>query len=782
MKKAILCNRIFLEVDDETRVNLRKELTYKIPPTRRYEPPLTIRNVQSVMKGVISIPSGREDLIPKGYEIVDKRISSPVEFPEFKYTLRDSQQEIYDQINSSAMINATVSFGKTFTALAIAGKLRQKTLVVTHTVALRNQWEREIKKVYGISPCVIGSSRFELDGPIVIGNIQTLYNNIDRIKKEFGTLILDECLDYGTKIHTKEGPKTIGSIVNQKIYTDVLSLNEKTGELEWKPILRHFKNKETHMLKFTFNNGSSLKCTKNHNIYKYNIGKVPAENLKVGDLVTSYLTHKTSHILTEESKPILLGMIMGDGHLRQNGKSCRVSITNGEAQLEYLEYKASILKDAFKADKVTSKSGYKPENNIYCRSTLSFYDLDNWRSQLYSNNSSKNIITKELCSQLSKESWSLMYMDDGSINKKSIIFSFCKLDEDSIKLLKESLTRLFNIETGSFKCKKGFQYITLGTKSSYKFLQQIAHLIPASMRYKFGDFLDLNNIEFTGIKPVQCFKNTSALEITKIEDSTPTRGYRFNIEVQDNHNYFANGKLVSNCHHCSAATFSKVVDRSWATYKIGLSGTVKRKDGKHVVFTDYFSSKIFQPPVENSMEPEIHLHKSEIRLIDGEIPWATKMNKLAYDQDYQHSVALLASYYASKGHKVLVVSDRVEFLISCAELVGSNAISVTGAIKDFEERERLLKQVSSGEYNVLCGTQSIFSEGISLNELSCLIMATPINNEPLLEQLIGRIQRICEGKPTPVVVDINLLGGIAKRQAENRLGFYLRKGWKVSTI
>jgi superfamily II DNA or RNA helicase len=129
-----------------------------------------------------------------------------------------------------------------------------------------------------------------------------------------------------------------------------------------------------------------------------------------------------------------------------------------------------------------------------------------------------------------------------------------------------------------------------------------------------------------------------------------------------------------------------------------------------------------------------------------------------------------------------VVSDRVEFLTTCAELVGSNAISVTGAIKDFEERESLLKQVSLGEYNVLCGTQSIFSEGISLNELSCLIMATPINNEPLLEQLIGRIQRICEGKPTPVVVDINLLGGIAKRQAENRLGFYLRKGWKVSTI
>ena len=41
--------------------------------------------------------------------------------------------------------------------------------------------------------------------------------------------------------------------------------------------------------------------------------------------------------------------------------------------------------------------------------------------------------------------------------------------------------------------------------------------------------------------------------------------------------------------------------------------------------------------------------------------------------------------------------------------------------------------------NILFGTQSIFSEGISLNDLSCLVLGTPINNEPLLTQLIGRV-------------------------------------------
>ena len=39
---------------------------------------------------------------------------------------------------------------------------------------------------------MIGSGKFEIDSPFVVGNVQTLYRNIDKITKEFGTIILDE--------------------------------------------------------------------------------------------------------------------------------------------------------------------------------------------------------------------------------------------------------------------------------------------------------------------------------------------------------------------------------------------------------------------------------------------------------------------------------------------------------------------------------------------------------------------------------------------------------------
>jgi len=425
--KAVLSNRIYLNVTDAQRDLIDRELTYKIPSYNPLDPPLIIKNMARVRKEMITIPSGREDLIDDDYEVVDKRVLIPAEFPEFQYDLRPSQEEVYQQVEDNCIINAWVSWGKTFTALAIAAKLKQKTLVVVHTIALRSQWEKEVEKVFGIKPSIVGSGKFNIDGPITIGNVQTLTRRVPDIAGEFGTIILDEM------------------------------------------------------------------------------------------------------------------------------------------------------------------------------------------------------------------------------------------------------------------------------------------------------------------------------------------------------------------HHVSSPTFSKIIDKCRARYKIGLSGTIERKDGKHVVFRDYFSPTVYFPPKENYMTPKVDKIHSEIRFLDGgSIPWAKKINELAYNDEYQHTIAMIASAYAAKGHKVLVVADRVEFLKNCAKLSGENAIVITGETPH-EERPPMMERINSDK-DILYGTQSIFSEGISLDALSCLVLGTPVNNEPLLTQLIGRIIRLKEGKKTPTIVDINLKGNTARKQANNRSGYYIKQGYKIQNI
>lgn len=423
--KAVVSNRIYMDIDPQAFNALDKALTYKIDSYRSDVAPTMIKNVRKIRNGLVSIPVGRFDLIPEGYEIKDKRVLLPVDFPKFGFDLRESQQDVYDAIEDNAIINAFVSWGKTFTALAVAAKLGQKTLVVTHTVSLRTQWEKEIRKVFGIEPGIIGSGKYDISPPIVVGNIQTLYKLRGKIEKEFGTIIIDEC------------------------------------------------------------------------------------------------------------------------------------------------------------------------------------------------------------------------------------------------------------------------------------------------------------------------------------------------------------------HHIPANTFSKLVDASYARYKIGLSGTVQRKDGKHVIMPDYFGHTKFTPPKENYMEPTIEVIQTKIRFMDGaKIPWANRINDLVRQEEYGKLICFLAAAYRKQGHKVLLLSDRVYFLKRVKETLGEHCELITGEVP-LAEREKKIERVQSGKVDILLGTQSIFSEGISVNPLSCLILATPVSNTPLLTQLVGRVIREYPGKIEPVVVDINLKGKTAEKQAKLRLGHYLQQGYNV---
>lgn len=427
MTKAVLSNRIMLNTNPDLVSRIVKDLTHKIPAKSKYDFPETIKTWSRMTSNVYSIPVGRLDIVPKDYEIIDKRVMVPVAFPKFKFTLRPSQQQVFDAVTDNCIINAAPSYGKTFTALAIAAKLQQKTLVVTHTTMLRDQWVNEVEKVFGIKPGIIGTGKFNTDSPIVIANIQTLVKHVSKIEAEFGLTILDEA------------------------------------------------------------------------------------------------------------------------------------------------------------------------------------------------------------------------------------------------------------------------------------------------------------------------------------------------------------------HHTPASTFSLIIDKMKSRYKIGLTGTLERKDGKHVVLFDYFGYTIHKPPEENAGIPTVAIYKLPI-LFKNTGVWANDVTELeVFNEDYQKAVCQIADSAAKNGHKVLVVGSRVEFLTKAPTLCSSPAVAITGEIKDMKERLTLLDRVES-EFDIIFGTASIFSEGISQNSLSCLILATPINNEPLLIQLIGRVIRLKEGKQNPLVIDLNLNGNIAKHQAKERYSLYLKKGYKIKIL
>jgi superfamily II DNA or RNA helicase len=235
--------------------------------------------------------------------------------------------------------------------------------------------------------------------------------------------------------------------------------------------------------------------------------------------------------------------------------------------------------------------------------------------------------------------------------------------------------------------------------------------------------------------------------------------------------------IVDEAHHCPASTFTKFIDGMYSRYKIGLSGTMSRKDGKHILFKDFFGPKLYQPAQSNTLTPKIQIVNTGIQLAQGE-SWVNKMNRLLYDIDYQKIIAQIAHLQMQRGHKVLIIADRVEFLQRVKELIGDECVCITGGTT-YEERTELKRQIEEGEKSCIAGSRQIFSEGISVNILSCVILAAPIANDALLEQIIGRIQRMHPNKLPPVVVDMNFSGPSDRKQNRDRQAFYQRKGWEV---
>lgn len=573
MSKALISNRIYLDNPgkDATKA-ITKALTYKFnPQSAMYGKVEIVKNYKILPGGILSIPQMRDDLIPEDYEIMDKRVKVPIgTFPAPIYDLYQDQKIIYDQVSDSCIINARVGWGKTYTALHIAHKLNQKTLIITHTTALRDQWIADIENLFGITPGVIGSGKLNYrDHILTVANIQTLVKHTAALGKEFGTLMVDECLDYETVVNTLEfGDVKLGDLVEASSEYHVLSLDTNTNRMCYKKILKHYKSRCANGLRITHSRGS-LKATGNHNFYILKnevLCKVRAENLMEGDLLV-------------------------------------YSIKNSD--------------------------------------------------------------------------------------------------------------------------------------------------------YYFSEVLFIDNCNLTG-------------------------GFKYNIEVEDTHTYFANGILVSNCHHTPSTTFSeKMLDQFHARYKIGLSGTLLRKDGKQIMFRDYFGTHVLKPPESNTLVPTIKLVNTGITL-NPNLSWPERITELVNNADYVRFIAALAKGQIRKGHTVLIIADRVEFLQNVSELIGDDCVLVTGTMGD---REKAKEDLLSGKKKAVAGSRQIFSEGLSINSLSCVILAIPIsNNESLLDQIIGRIRRQFPGKLQPLVLDMQFSGWAGRKQNDSRLGFYYREGWEVVTV
>jgi superfamily II DNA or RNA helicase len=116
---------------------------------------------------------------------------------QFSGTLRSEQQEAVDKFfikgrARSGLLQAPPGFGKTFACCSLLARNNTKSLILVHTKLLFEQWLSELEvQMPNAKIGKIGDGHY-LVGDITVAIYKTAYNNLNQLRDEFSTLIIDE--------------------------------------------------------------------------------------------------------------------------------------------------------------------------------------------------------------------------------------------------------------------------------------------------------------------------------------------------------------------------------------------------------------------------------------------------------------------------------------------------------------------------------------------------------------------------------------------------------------
>lgn len=387
---------------------------------------------------------------------------------------------------------------------------------------------------------------------------------------------IDGCLTGDACVTTDEGVIPIRKIVNQKLPVNVLSYNEELNICEFKKIIDYHKipaNRQRYKIGVAYqgkgNRPKYIECTDNHKFLTQR-GWVRADELEDCDLLMHF-SNKYDAVMNE----VLTGCLLGDSSLNANsetGAYRTVLFNHSEKQEDYFNYKKNLFGEWFiqENDRI---SGYG--SRILCGKLVS--NLTTWRFlNTYFPNNGKKIITKEFADQITPISLAFWFMDDGNIKNRDEPNLQCRsmlntqgFTLEEVEILQEALYRKFNISSaiGEAETYNG-NILSFNVENTEKLASLIAPYVCTSMKYKLPQKYEKIPCVFENytIGKYEGIVHTDIISIEKVDMESNKKEYVFDLEVEDNHNYFAKNILVHNC----SGSFAIVKHKSKLPFKKAL--------------------------------------------------------------------------------------------------------------------------------------------------------------------------------------------------------------------
>ena len=241
--------------------------------------------------------------------------------------------------------------------------------------------------------------------------------------------------------------------------------------------------------------------------------------------------------------------------------------------------------------------------------------------------------------------------------------------------------------------------------------------------------------------------------------------------------------IFDECHHMAARVMNAATLMLDCRYILGLTATKERADG-------------LTPLLHWSLGPEGFRHecateqtkvtcmvydggnKKEIFYKDGQPAMSLMLSRLADDENRTLLIAQRMFSYYKYGRTIIVLSDRISQLKTLCKFLTTLGVKEED-IGYLIGKTPKCDRPSVLERKIIMCTYSMANEGLDKKKLDCLIMATPKGN---CIQAIGRIQRPCEDKKTPLVLDIVDNHSIFSKLRWKRYNMYNKNNFKCQTI
>lgn len=252
--------------------------------------------------------------------------------------------------------------------------------------------------------------------------------------------------------------------------------------------------------------------------------------------------------------------------------------------------------------------------------------------------------------------------------------------------------------------------------------------------------------------------------------------------------------IVDECHHISAANFSRIISSTSAKYIYGLTATPIRKDGHHPIIFMHCGAIRYKVDAKKEALQREFKHYIIPRFTSTRMPTFKKHDEWHITEVYQH---ICESNYRNKlivadviesvnaGRNPLILTERTGHISQLVELMKGEdfeVIVLSGNLKTGELREshRKIESLKDGDKFVIVATGKLIGEGFDQARLDTLFMAMPIAWKGTIVQYAGRLHRNYVGKREVLIYDyVDVHIPVFERMYHKRLTAYRSVGYSM---